>query len=888
MRNLLTLLLLFASPLTFAQEEGSFSLLYFMNGDYEKAIATAQEALPSIEKEYGKICEGYMHTLVALGESYRKTGRIAAMEKLYADYYEVLKHAPTDQDLIFNLELKYQMDQMTVGLSQNPEQYKELTQSVEKIMPIINIAENLEENEDFEKSMEKMFSGEDITEGVESFMNDVFGQVMGETGEDEKNDDNPTQSEEVLENINEASIDAPAAGNEYSSATEATSITLEEIDKAVKNIAALNEDERKTLEHQMLTFYEQARTSPSKIDYDRMVCYHLARFYEATNQIEKAKSYLATFNQEVYQFHKYMYQDVFAMAKPEDGYTDHRIDLSLFSRLFLQTTSHTNNFVLSHYGEHPSVTELMYNTFLIEKGMMLETARTMRQDILTSNDPYSLRVFDFWTRTKDELVALGNPPADTALADSLAYVSRVLRRELLRQAKEGLQTDLEKVQQALQSGEAAIEFVQFPYFPQGEHPNLNMLEDETELDESQVNATLSKVLAVPDTSLLYMALVLRPQDEYPQLIPLCNQAQLNDLFQRDSTSMVASDLARQLYVRGVGLANPVSYKGDELYELVWEPLEGLLANTNTIYFSPAGKLHQVAFAALPQQEGILLDRYQLQQVSSTRVLAYRDTQPEIRPASAALFGGIPYNADLKELQAIARQAGFQTKGSVQAPYYLQAIDTFDILEGAETEVTTISSQLEKQQIAVELYTGNQTLEERFKEQGIRETPSPSILHVATHGFFVDEAATRGGEESMESAEDALTRSGLAFAGANRFWRGESMPGLEDGILLASEVTQMNLQNTDLVVLSACETGLGQVQGSEGVYGLQRAIREAGAKYLIMSLWEVPDEETVDLMTLFYDNWLAKKQHIREAFTNAQKTMSAENDPDSWAAFVLVE
>jgi len=888
MRNLLTLLLLFASPLTFAQDGGSFSLIFFMNGDYEKAITTAQEAMPSIEKEYGKINEDYMHTVVALGESYRKTGRIAAMEQLYADYNEVLKHAPADQDLISNLELKYQMDQMIIGLSQNPEQYKELTQSVEKIMPIINIAENLEENEDFEKSMEKMFSGEDITGGVESLINNVFGQVMGETGEDEKNNENPAQSEEPSENINKASTDTPAAGKEQVSATEAASITLEEIDKQVKNIAALNVEERKVLEQKMLTFYEQARTRPNKIDYDRMVCYHLARFYEATNQIEKAKTYLAAFNQEVYQLHKYMYQDVFAMAKPDDGYTDHRIDLSLFARMFLQTTSYTNNFVLNHYQEHPAVTELMYNTFLIEKGMMLETARTMRQDILASNDPYSLRVFDFWTRTKDELVALGTSPADTALANSLAYVSRVLRRELLRQAKEGFQTDLEKVHQALQPGEAAIEFVQFPYFPQGENPNFSLLEDEAELDESQVNATLSKVLEVPDTSLLYMALVLRPQDEYPQLIPLCNQAQLNALFQRDSASMDATNLAKQLYVRGVGLANPVSYKGDELYELVWEPLEGLLANSHTIYFSPTGKLHQVAFAALPQQEGILLDRHQLHQVSSTRVLAYRNTQPEIRPTSAAIFGGIPYNADIKELQAVARQAGLQSKGSVQAPDYLQEIKPFTPLEETEKEVTTISSQLEKQQISVSLYTGNQTLEERFKEQGIREAPSPSILHIATHGFFMNEAATRGGEESMGSAEDALTRSGLAFAGANRFWKGENVPGLEDGILLASEVTQMNLQNTDLVVLSACETGLGEVQGSEGVYGLQRAIREAGARYLIMSLWEVPDEETVDLMTLFYDNWLAKKQPIREAFINAQKAMRSENNPDEWAAFVLVE
>lgn len=113
--------------------------------------------------------------------------------------------------------------------------------------------------------------------------------------------------------------------------------------------------------------------------------------------------------------------------------------------------------------------------------------------------------------------------------------------------------------------------------------------------------------------------------------------------------------------------------------------------------------------------------------------------------------------------------------------------------------------------------------------------------------------------------------------------------MEDGVLTAFEVSQMNLSNTELVVLSACETGLGDIQGSEGVFGLQRAFKIAGAKYIMMSLWQVPDKETSEFMISFYNNWLDKKMDIRTAFQTTQKEMRAMyKDPYLWAGFVLVE
>ena len=140
------------------------------------------------------------------------------------------------------------------------------------------------------------------------------------------------------------------------------------------------------------------------------------------------------------------------------------------------------------------------------------------------------------------------------------------------------------------------------------------------------------------------------------------------------------------------------------------------------------------------------------------------------------------------------------------------------------------------------------------------------------------------------SEHPMLRSGFIMAGGNAAWQGkQTLEGREDGILTAYEISQMNLLNTELVVLSACETGLGDIQGNEGVYGLQRAFKIAGAKYLIMSLWQVPDKQTSLLMTTFYKKWLTDKMTIPDAFHSAQKELRDNGlDPYNWAGFILVE
>jgi CHAT domain-containing protein len=179
------------------------------------------------------------------------------------------------------------------------------------------------------------------------------------------------------------------------------------------------------------------------------------------------------------------------------------------------------------------------------------------------------------------------------------------------------------------------------------------------------------------------------------------------------------------------------------------------------------------------------------------------------------------------------------------------------------------------------------------EANIKKTKAPTLLHVATHGYFLADVENREATTfgvNLENANDnPLLRSGLLFAGASKTAMGAT-PDLEsndNGVLTAYEAMNLNLQGTDLVILSACETGLGEVKSGEGVYGLQRAFLVAGAEAIIMSLWKVDDAATQALMTNFYTNWL-KSRDKQKAFKQAQlQLMTKYKEPYYWGAFVMM-
>jgi CHAT domain-containing protein len=218
------------------------------------------------------------------------------------------------------------------------------------------------------------------------------------------------------------------------------------------------------------------------------------------------------------------------------------------------------------------------------------------------------------------------------------------------------------------------------------------------------------------------------------------------------------------------------------------------------------------------------------------------------------------------------------------------------LAGTKTETERIVGSLSNRNIPHSFYTEHAGNEESFKSLSGKQT---GVIHLATHGFFLPDAENKAVDEIVRQLggnkdkpfENPLLRSGLILSGANNQWRAKEYvldENIEDGILTADEISRLNLTKTKLVVLSACETGLGDVKNSEGVFGLQRAFKLAGVESLIMSLWKVPDEATAELMTTFYDEWLAGKNK-QDAFKTAQqKVRGIYKSPYYWAAFVMMD
>lgn len=345
-------------------------------------------------------------------------------------------------------------------------------------------------------------------------------------------------------------------------------------------------------------------------------------------------------------------------------------------------------------------------------------------------------------------------------------------------------------------------------------------------------------------SSFYMALVLRKDRPWPIAVRVCQQRSLDTLLTR------AGQHAESLYARGGTLesSNGAGYSR-QLYQTVWAPLEAALIGIHTICLAPAGSLYRISFAALPLgKDSVLSDRYRIEQLSSTGDLLL-PPMSGLKPGDhVRLYGGVDYGS---------------VGSSGSAP-------SWPFLPGTVTETDNIRHDGLAKGMKMQLLSGAKATAESVKS--LNGSTYPAVLHLATHGFYIP-AATDSSEPS-QPAPDPLTRSGLVLAGGK--------------ILNAFEVSNLYLPAVRLVVLSACETGLGDVQGSEGVYGLARAFRMAGVQNLVMSLWKVPDSATAEFMGLFYRGLFAGRP-AQSAFWEAQRIMKKHyrRQPALWAAWIFV-
>ncbi len=313
-----------------------------------------------------------------------------------------------------------------------------------------------------------------------------------------------------------------------------------------------------------------------------------------------------------------------------------------------------------------------------------------------------------------------------------------------------------------------------------------------------------------------------------------------------------------------------------------------------VYFSPSGKFHSIAIEYLPDdKKKIFAKKYNVYRLTSTREIALEKT-PNTE-TKAAVYGGIIYDfskgdwADLNDYknEIVAEFRDVPDLNETQR-------GGIGYLKGAEIEAHEVIGILREGSYLVSEDSDIYATEESFKKlsgTGVK------IMHIATHGFYepaekeksFSDFLSVGNKNDKESL--SLSRSGLFLAGAasaiDPVKRKDIPEGVDDGILTAKEISRLDFGGLDLVVLSACQTGLGEIT-DEGVFGLQRGFKKAGAQTIVMSLWKVDDAATKDLMTGFYTN-LVSGMSKREAFVAAQDLLREKYaDPMKWAAFIMVD
>ena len=318
-----------------------------------------------------------------------------------------------------------------------------------------------------------------------------------------------------------------------------------------------------------------------------------------------------------------------------------------------------------------------------------------------------------------------------------------------------------------------------------------------------------------------------------------------------------------------------------------------------IYFSASGGLHNLPIESMAIGDGkIMSDVYNMYRLSSTRELVKK--KKEMKYTKAALYGGLTYDMTDDEL-LLASQT--YTKDATTEYFVSRGLleDSirgykWDNLSNTQQEVDYISDLMKKNQITTQTYKGNKGNEESFKALSGHEY---NIIHLATHGFFYPDEEAKEKDyfkpmllnnhyQKYIVVDMSMWRSGLVLSGGNRAWKGDTIPDtVEDGILKAQEIGELDLRGADLVVLSACNTGQGEVTG-EGVFGLQRAFKMAGAQTIVMSLTPVDDQTTMAMMNKFYTN-LFSGQSKHDAFYNAQRYIrSIKPDPKYWMGWIMLD
>lgn len=512
------------------------------------------------------------------------------------------------------------------------------------------------------------------------------------------------------------------------------------------------------------------------------------------------------------------------------------------------------NFGLNYAPASGSATRLALTTLLRRKGRILDAAAAALATIRSKLSPDDKKILDELNSTRAQLAKLVNAgPSATGSPEEYAKEIAALEDKVQR-----LELQVSKKSAAYRTVTQPIELRTI----QKMIPRDGRLVEIVNYQPWDANASYAARFTQKPRR--YAAYIVGPKGA-PSVVVLGEAAAIDKAVEdfRKAVSDPDNDRAIDL--------------GRALYDLTMAKIAPKLGGATNILIAPDGALNVVPFSALvDDKKDFLIKRYTFTYLTSGRDLL------RLSVKTKAQGGGVVF-ADPKFDATGPAPAGAKTRGRRSAD--LRSLK-WNPLPGTGQEADALLATMK----GLKVYRGDQATEGALKK--IR---APKILHLATHGFFLPDeppppeadqmaaqAPAANNPAASSSYENPLLRSGLALAGANKLRSGN-----DDGVLTALEASGLDLWGTKLVVLSACETGVGKVSNGEGVYGLRRSLVIAGAESLVMTLWQVDDFATKDLMAGFYKKLAAGKPRSA-ALRETQLEIAAKRDyahPFYWASFL---
>ena len=328
---------------------------------------------------------------------------------------------------------------------------------------------------------------------------------------------------------------------------------------------------------------------------------------------------------------------------------------------------------------------------------------------------------------------------------------------------------------------------------------------------------------------------------------------------------------------------------EKVLDVLWKPFEDEAKGKHVVYYVPSGILHQITLESIPLNDGTYLgDHYKFIRLTSAREIARLKQEEHLFfNNEAVLYGGLKYDVDIKMMEDEASIYKVDPIPSIERGALVAGNGKFAELPNSKEEIDKIGAILKRHQVRVTSRTGTRGTEESFMAMSGK---APGVLHIATHGFYYTPERVRN-DTYLRGYNDAMILSGLIMSGGNMAWSGIKPPeGVMNGVMTANLVAAMDLKGTDLLVLSACQTGLG-LPTPEGLFGLQRAFKKAGVQTMIMTLWNIKDDVAKEFMIMFYENLTDNGWDKRKAFDAAKNYIrqdSRYSSPYYWAGFVMLD